>query len=63
VLVSTAGTAADTGASDICLMQSASDDPGIREQVLTNASHALVGMIEHPARHLNTLTFETRRLS
>jgi ABC-type branched-subunit amino acid transport system ATPase component len=50
-------TAAAIGTSDICLMHSASDDPGIHEQVLTNASHALAGMIEHPPRHLKTLNF------
>jgi ABC-type branched-subunit amino acid transport system ATPase component len=63
VMVSSTDTATNTGTSDICLMHSASTEPGIHEQVLTNASHALAGMIEHPARHLNTLTFETRRLS
>ena len=57
VMVATAGTAADTGTSDVCLMHSSSDDRGIHEQVLTNAGHALAGMIEHPARHLKTNTF------
>jgi uncharacterized protein (UPF0261 family) len=50
----------DLGRSDILLMHSvahAKGAQGINEQVLGNASHALAGMIEHPARHIKTLTF------
>jgi ABC-type branched-subunit amino acid transport system ATPase component len=57
VMVSTADTATDMSTRDICLMHSSSDDRGTHEQVLTNASHALAGMIEHPPRHLKINTF------
>jgi uncharacterized protein (UPF0261 family) len=57
VMVSTASIATHAGTSDVCLMHSSSGDPSLQEQVLANASHALAGMIEHPARYLKTLTF------
>jgi ABC-type branched-subunit amino acid transport system ATPase component len=50
-------TVAVAGTGELCLMHSISDDPGLHEQVLTNAGHALGGMIEHPPRHLKTLSF------
>ncbi len=42
------------GPSDICMMYSVTDVQGINrisEQVLSNAAHALAGMIAHRARH------------
>jgi uncharacterized protein (UPF0261 family) len=50
----------DTGTSDILLMHSltpADEAHAFNEQMLGNASHALAGMIEHPARQIKTITF------
>ena len=48
-----------SGPSDICMMYSVTDVPGINrisEQVLANAAHALAGMIAHPPRGLGATT-------
>ena len=58
--VTTGDTGVERGMGDICLLQAVTDPTGmqiINEQVLGNASHALAGMIEHPARPFKNLTF------